>query len=90
MHYSVANVTGSNRKPTPMCNGIQTFQMGVAVGLLVKALDCGSKGPEFQSHLQQRFIFLLGALSPMSRRFSFASFRGDVKPSVPGNLLKLA
>ena len=33
-------------------------------GLLVKALDCGSKGPGFQSHLQQRFISLLGALSP--------------------------
>ena len=32
--------------------------------LLVKALDCGSKGPGFQSHLQQRFISLLGALSP--------------------------
>ena len=29
---------------------------GVASGLLVKALDCGSKGLEFQSHLQQRFI----------------------------------
>ena len=37
---------------------------GVASGLLVKALDCGSKGLEFQSHLQQRFISLLGALSP--------------------------
>ena len=33
-------------------------------GLLVKALDCRLKGPEFQSHLQQRFISLLGALGP--------------------------
>ena len=31
---------------------------------MVKALDCGLKGPGFQSHLQQRFISLLGALSP--------------------------
>ena len=38
--------------------------LGVASGLLVKALDCGSKGLEFQSHLQQRFISLPGALSP--------------------------
>ena len=38
--------------------------MGVGGGLLVKALDCGSKGPEIQSHLQQRFISLLGLLSP--------------------------
>ena len=37
---------------------------GVASGLLVKALDCGSKGLEFQSHLQQRFISFPGALSP--------------------------
>ena len=69
MHYSVANVTGSIENPQLqcMCNGIQTFQMGVAVGLLVKALDCGLKGPGFQSHLQQRFISLLGALSPTSK-----------------------
>ena len=39
----------------------------VVGGLLVKALDCGSKGPGFQSHLQQRFISLLGALSPTSK-----------------------
>ena len=39
----------------------------VAGGILVKALDCGSKGPGFQSHLQQRFISLLGALSPTSK-----------------------
>ena len=38
--------------------------VGVEGGLLVKALDYGSKGPGFQSHLQQRFISLLGALSP--------------------------
>ena len=37
---------------------------GVASGLLVRALDCRSKGLEFQSHLQQRFISLPGALSP--------------------------
>ena len=37
--------------------------MGVEGGLLVKALDCRSKGPGFQSHLQQRFISLLGSLS---------------------------
>ena len=29
-----------------------------------KALDCELKGPGFQSHLLQRFISLLGALSP--------------------------
>ena len=41
--------------------------MGVAGGLLVKALDYGSKDPGFQSHLQQRFISLLGTLSPTSK-----------------------
>ena len=41
--------------------------LGVAGGLLVKALDYGSKDPGFQSHLQQRFISLLGALSPTSK-----------------------
>ena len=41
-------------------------QEGVAGGLLVKALDYGSKDPGFQSHLQQRFISLLGAVSPTS------------------------
>ena len=64
---------------------------GVEGGLLVKALDCGSKGPGFQSHLQQRFVSLPGALSPtpkLSRRFTFVSFGGDgdIKPSVLGNL----
>ena len=64
---------------------------GVAGGQLIKALDCESKGPGFQSHLQQRFISLLGALSPTSRRrFCFASFRGDVQPSVPGEPLKIS
>ena len=43
------------------------FAKWVAGGLLVKALYCGSKGPRFQSHLQQRFISLLGALSPTSK-----------------------
>ena len=43
------------------------LKVGVEGGLLVKALDCGSKGPGFQSHLQQRFISLLGALSPTSK-----------------------
>ena len=36
---------------------------------------------------------ILGALSPtskLSRKLSFVSFGGDVKPSVPGNPLKLA
>ena len=42
------------------------LKWGVVAGLLVKALDCRSKGPGFQSHLQQRFISLLGALSPTS------------------------
>ena len=66
--------------------------MLVVGGLLVKALDCGFKDPGFQSHLQQRFISLLGALSPtsqLSRRFFFVSFGGDITPSVPGNPLKL-
>ena len=39
----------------------------VAGGLSVKALDYGSKDPGFQSHEQQRFISLLGALSPTSK-----------------------
>ena len=42
-------------------------QEGVAGGLSVKALDYGLKDPGFQSHLQQRFISLLGALSPTSK-----------------------
>ena len=37
---------------------------GLKVAYWFKALDCGSKGPGFQSQLQQRFIYLLGALSP--------------------------
>ena len=41
--------------------------MGVAGSLLVKALDYGLKDPGFQSHLPQRFISLLGALSPTSK-----------------------
>ena len=72
---------------------VQSKYVGVAGGLLVKALDCGLIGPRFQSHLQQRFISLQGALSPtlkLSRKFSFVSFRGAVKPSIPGNPLKLA
>ena len=64
--------------------------LGVEGGLLVKALDCGSKGPGFQSHLQQRFISLLGALSPTPKMFTFVSFGGDIKPSVPGNPIILA
>ena len=40
------------------------YVFGVASGLLVKALDCGLKGLGFQWHLQQRFISILGALSP--------------------------
>ena len=43
------------------------LSIGVEGGLLVKALDCGSKGPGFQSDLQQRFISLLGALSPTAK-----------------------
>ena len=56
-------------------------------GLLVKALDCGSKGPGFQSHLQQRSISLLGALSPTPKIEQKVYLR---VPSVPGNPLKLA
>ena len=67
---------------------------GVESGLLVKALHCGSKGPGFQSHLQQRFISLLGALSPtpkMSRRFPFVFFGGDRHLAVgPGEPLKIS
>ena len=75
----------------PLCG--TSFVLGVASGLLVKALDCGSKDPEFQSQLQQRFTSLPGALSPTPKnewRFTFMSFGGDIKPSVPGNPLKLA
>ena len=63
--------------------------MRVAGGLLVKTLDCGSKDPGFQSHLQQRFISLLGALSPTSKIEQKVFFGGDIKPSVPGNPLKI-
>ena len=60
--------------------------MGVAGGLV--ALDCRTKGPGFQSHLQRRFISLLGALSPTSRKFEYkVFFGGDVKPLVPGTSL---
>ena len=53
--------SGSWSGSAPTCQGtfiIKTHShpVGVASGLLVKALDCGSKGLEFQSHLQQRFI----------------------------------
>ena len=40
----------------------------VAGGLLVKALDCGWKGPGFQSHLQQ--IFLLWVHSVLPQKLS--------------------
>ena len=41
--------------------------MWVAGGLVVKVLDCKSKGPRFQPHLQQRFISLPDALNPTSK-----------------------
>ena len=41
--------------------------LAFAGGLVVKVLDCEPKGPGFQPHLQQRFISLLGALSPTSK-----------------------
>jgi len=60
---------------------------------LKHCMDCGLKGPVFQSHLQQRFTSLPGALSPTpkieSRGFTFVSFGGDIKSSVLGNPLKL-
>ena len=69
---------------------------GVAGGLLVKALDCGSKDPgRVPVPLAAEIYFSSGCTQPylkkkLSRRFSFASFGGDVKLSVPGNLLILA
>ena len=64
---------------------------GVASGLLVKALDCGSKS---SSPTCNRDLFLFWGHSALpqklSRRFTFVSFGGDIKPSVPGNPLKLA
>ena len=38
------------------------------------------------------FLFWVHSALPqkLSRRFTFVSFRGDIKPSVPGNPLKLA
>ena len=65
---------------------------GVAGRLLVKAVDCGSKGPGFQSHLEQRFLLWVHSVLPqkLSRTFFFTSFRGDIKLSVLGNPLKLA
>ena len=59
---------------------------------MVNALDYRSKDPGFQSHEQQRFISLLGALSPTSKlsRFSFASFGGDVKAIGPREPLKIS
>ena len=53
----------------------------ITSGLLVTAL---------QSHLQQRFISLPDALSlpqQLSRKFTFVSFKGDNKLSVPGTPL---
>ena len=46
---------------------VTMFDCGVAGGLSVKALDYGLKDPGFPSHWQQRFICLLGALSPTSK-----------------------
>ena len=46
-------------------------------GLLVKALDCGSKGPGFQSHLQHaEIISLLGELSHTPRSYLRVLWRG--------------
>ena len=55
----------------------------VTCGLVVKALDCGLKGPRF--HLQLRGFLSSGrALSPASKiDKQVLSFRWDVKPSVP-------
>ena len=40
------------------------YRKRVAGGLLLKALGCGLKGPGFQSHMQQRFIFSSGCTQP--------------------------
>ena len=66
-------------------------QVGVAGDQLDKALDCGLKGPGFQSHLQM-FLFWVHSALPqkLSRIFSFLSFRGYVNPPILETLLKLA
>ena len=81
-------LTDSNTLVIPV-----TCMYVVAGGLLVKALDCGSKSPGFQSHLQQRLISLPGALSFTSKieyKFFLWFLWREIKPSLPGNPLILA
>ena len=62
--------------------------------LLVKALDCGSKRSRVPVPLAAEIYFSSGCTQPypqkMCRRFTFVSFGGDIKPSVPRNPLILA
>ena len=84
IHDSVVNFIADFLNPQSECS---------VGGLLVKALDCGSKGPRVPVPLAAEIYFSSGCTQPyqkLSRRFSFSSFGGDVKPSVPGNPLKLA
>ena len=62
-NYACHNVEQSGEGMIILAWTVQD-NVGVASGLLVKALDCRSKRLGFQSHLQQRFISLPGALSP--------------------------
>ena len=61
------------------------IKLGVTGALLVKAPDYGSKDPGFKSPINSRYLLLFWVhLVLPYRRFSFASFRGDIKPAVPG------
>ena len=69
--------------------------MRVTGGLVVKALDCRSKGPRFQSQVPVPLateVFWVHSSLPqkLSRRFTFTSFRGDIQLLVPaGEPLKI-
>jgi len=68
-------------------------------GQVVKALDCRSRGPRFWPHYSNRGFFHLGVYSALPKKVSrcglkvfspevyTASFGGDVKPSVPVDLV---
>ena len=85
-------------EPLPSLNGSLRYSASNVMtqsncGLLVKALTMDRK-IQGSSPTSSRDLFLFWVHSALpqklSRRFSFASFGGDVKPSVLGNPLKLA
>ena len=69
---------------------VHYFYFHLACGLLVEALDYRSKDPGIQSQVYIFLFWVHSALPQKLSRFSFPSFGGDIKLSVPGNPLKLA